>query len=147
MSSFWTLDSDRLVRIFHNNGIKMSLKKAFEVARIIEDLHSQRVCEVENNTWTAARKEADERVRVASDVNYEEGLAAGKRVNQNTVEFNHVTELVKATLWVEDNISFGNLSKKIRCIKEVRTKFPMLGLRDCKAIIDNATGNGAGLFF
>lgn len=145
--SFWNLDSDRLVRIFHNNGMKMSLKKAFEVARIIEDLHSQRVIEVENNAWTAARKEADERVRVASDVSYDEGLAAGKRVNANTAEYNHVTELVKATLWVEDNISFGNLSKKIRCIKELRAKFPTLGLRDCKVIIDNATGNGIGLYF
>lgn len=147
MSSFWNLDSDRLVRIFHNNGLKMSLKKAFEIARIIEDLHSQRVIEVENNAWAAARKEGDERVRVAAEVHYSDGVNVGKRSASATVEYNHVTELVKATLWVEENISFGNLSKKIRCIKELRAKFPKLGLRDCKVIIDNATGNGIGLYF
>jgi ribosomal protein L7/L12 len=145
--SLFTLDTDRIVRMFNANGLKMSLKKAFEVAGYIENIHLERLNEVENNAWAVARKEADERVRVASDVSYDEGLAAGKRVNASAIEYNHVTELVKATLWVEDNISFGNLSKKIRCIKEVRTKFPMLGLRDCKVIIDNATGNGAGLFF
>jgi hypothetical protein len=144
---FFDLDSDRIVRIFHANGIKMSLNKAFEVANIIYTAHLERLNEVENNVWTVARKEADERVRVASDVSYDEGLSAGKRVNASTVEYNHVTDLVKATLWVEENISSRNLQTKTRCIKEVRTKFPMLGLRNCKVIIDNATGNGAGMFF
>jgi ribosomal protein L7/L12 len=144
---FFDLDSDRIVRIFHANGIKMSLNKAFEVANIIYTAHLERLNEVENNVWTVARKEADERVRVASDVSYDEGLSAGKQMNASSVEYNHVTELVKATLWVEDTISHYNLNKKIRCIKEVRTVFPTLGLRDCKVIIENATGNGYGLNF
>lgn len=144
---FFDLDSDRIVRIFHANGIKMSLNKAFEVANIIYTAHLERLNEVENNTWTVARKEADERVRVASETNYVEGVNAGKRSATATTEYNHVTELVRATLWVEDAISFGNLEKKIRCIKEVRNRFPILGLRDCKIVIDNATGNGYGLRF
>ena len=143
--SFWTLDSDRLVRIFHANGLKMSLKKAFAVARIIEDLHSQRVIEVENNVWAAARKEADERVRVAAETNHAEGLKVGQRQANYHAAAEHVRRVAGATLWAERRFDEENLRTPIQCIKKVRTEFPLLGLRDCKDIVSMCSGEGYGM--
>ncbi|QDH93873.1 hypothetical protein SEA_EVY_242 [Streptomyces phage Evy] len=144
---FFDLDSDRIVRIFHANGLRMSLKKAFEVSNIIYTAHLDRLNEVENNIWTVARQEANERVTVARIQAFEDGKAVGARDVHYQAAGEHATALVEATMWTEENISFGNLSQKIRCIKELRNKFPTLGLRDCKTIIDRATGNGIGLHF
>lgn len=141
------LDTDRIIRIFHANGIKMSLKKAFELANILYTVH----LEAMNEQSTASYKTGKEVGSRENDRNYEmgynDGVAAGKRSANYIAEGNHVSELIQATLWVEDNVSFGNLDQKIRCIKEVRHRFSTLGLRDCKTIIDNATGNGIGLRF
>jgi hypothetical protein len=143
--SFWTLDSDRLVRIFHNNGMKMSLKKAFEIARIIEDLHSQRVIEVENNVWTVARKEIEERVRVAAETSHQEGYTLGQRQSNYMAEGEHVQRVIGATMWAERRFNDRNLSFKIKCIKKLREEFPLLGLRDCKNIVSRCSGSGYGI--
>lgn len=145
MSSFWTLDSDRLVRIFHNNGLKMSLKKAFAIARIIEDLHCQRVIEVENNVWTVARKESDKQVNEAAETNYADGLKVGQRQANYTAEGEHTRRVIGATLWAERRFDTDNLTRKIQCIKKVRENFPLLGLRDCKDIVNACSGEGYGM--
>ncbi len=141
--SLWTLDTDRIVRMFNANGIKMSLSKAFEVAGYIENLHLERLNEVSNLHFDQGQAEG---LRKA-EKSYETGYREGQRSAGFKLEESHMKTIIEATLWVENNISFGNLSKKIRCIKEVRTKFPSLGLRECKFIIDEATGNGVGLYF
>ena len=93
------LDTDRLVRIFHNNGIKMSLKKAFEVASIIYEAHLNRLNEVENNIWDVARKESDKRVEAAFEDGYKPGKAHGERLHFCEAD-NAPTELVtRATSW------------------------------------------------
>ena len=136
MSSFWSVDSDRLVRIFHNNGLRMSLKKAFEVARIIEDLHCQRVVEVENTTWKVAREEADRKVKQA-ETSAEQKVTDTLRQFQRQADSRFDT-IVKTTLWAKDYFTDSELChKKVWCIKRVREEAPILGLRECKSIIDN----------
>ncbi|QGH76316.1 hypothetical protein SEA_DAUBENSKI_249 [Streptomyces phage Daubenski] len=143
--SLWTLDSDRLVRIFHNNGIRMSLKKAFEVARIVEDLHSQRVIEVENNAWDLARKETDTRVTHAYDEGFEAGRRSGQRNANYTAEQDHTQLVTRASIWANGEFSHYDLNTKIRCIKHLRQNFPTLDLRTAKYIVESISGEGVGV--
>lgn len=144
---FFDLDSDRIIRIFHANGIKMSLKKAFEVSNIIYSAHLEAMNEQSTASYTTGKEVGSRENDRNYEMGYKDGLADGKRDAKYVAEGDHVAELIRATLWVEDNISYSNLDQKIRCIKELRFKFTSLGLRDCKTIIDNATGNGIGLRF
>lgn len=141
------LDTDRIIRIFHANGIKMSLKKAFELANILYTIHLEAINEQANISFKAGQDVANRQADKEYENGHRDGVATGKRQANYEAEGKHVTELIRATLWVEDNVSFINLDQKIRCIKEVRHRFTGLGLRDCKTIIDNATGNGIGLRF
>lgn len=143
--SLWTLDTDRLVRIFANNNIKMSLKKAFEVARIIEDLHSQRVIEVENNAWKVSRQEGDKRVESAYDDGYKQGKEHGARLSDYNAEMEHTKLVSRASIWAEGEFNYFDLDRKIRCIKHLRQHFPTMDLRTAKYIIESLSGNGVGV--
>jgi ribosomal protein L7/L12 len=143
--SIFNLDDDRIVRILWANGVKISLKKAFEVANIIYGAHLERVNEVENNTWTVARKEADERVRVAAETNHADGLKIGQRQANYIAEGEHSRRVIAATLWAERRFDANNLTTKIACIKKVRENFPLLGLRDCKDVVNACSGEGYGM--
>lgn len=143
--SIFNLDDDRIVRILWANGVKISLKKAFEVANIIYGAHLERVNEVENNTWTVAHKEADERVRVAAETNHADGLKIGQRQANYIAEGEHSRRVIAATLWAERRFDAANLTTKIACIKKVRENFPLLGLRDCKDVVNACSGEGYGI--
>lgn len=143
--SLWTVDSDRLVRIFHNNGIRMSLKKAFEVARIIEDLHCQRISEVENNAWTVSRQEGDRRVESAYDDGYKQGKEHGARLSDYNAEMEHTKLVSRASIWAEGEFSYRDLERKIRCIKHLRQHYSTMDLRTAKYIIESLSGNGVGV--
>lgn len=145
--SFFSVDSDRLIRIFHANGLKMSLKKAFELARIIEDLHSQRVIEVENNTWDVARKEADKRVEAAFEDGYKQGKAHGERLHFFEADNAHTELVTRATIWANAEFSHYDLERKIRCIKHLRQNFPTIDLRTAKHIVQCLDGSGVGARF
>lgn len=143
--SIFNLDDDRIVRILWANGVKISLKKAFTVANIIYTAHLERLNEVENNVWVVARKEADERVRVASKQNYDDGLRTGQRQANYSASAQHTRMVVEATLWAERRFDDDNLTTKVRCIWKVRENFPLLGLRDCKDIVQACSGDGYGV--
>jgi len=145
--SLWTLDSDRIVRMFNGNGLKMSLKKAFEVAGYIEDIHSQRVNEVENNAWDLARKEANKRVESAFDDGYQQGKTHGERLNNFTAEIEHTKLVARASIWANGEFSYYNLERKIACIKHLRAHFPTLDLRTAKSIVESLDGSGVGVRF
>jgi hypothetical protein len=141
------LDNDRIVRIFHANGVKMSLKKAFEVASIIYEAHLNRLNEVENNIWDVARKEANERVEVAYDTGYADGKRHGERLSVYTAEHDHTKLVSRAAIWANAEFSHYDLQRKIRCIKHLRNHFPMLDLRTAKCIVETLDGSGVGARF
>ena len=141
------LDNDRIVRIFHNNGIKMSLKKAFEVASIIYEAHLNRLNEVENNIWDVARKEADKRVEAAFEDGYAQGKQHGDRLSTYTAERDHTMLVSRATIWANAEFSYYNLERRIQCIKHLRQNFPKLDLRTAKAIVESCDGLGVGARF
>lgn len=140
-------DTDRLVRIFHNNGIKMSLKKAFEVANIIYEAHLNRLNEVENNIWDVARKEADKRVEAAFEDGYKQGKAHENRLSVYTAEQDHTKLVSRATIWANAEFSHYDLERRIRCVNHLRHHFPMLDLRTAKYIVQTLDGSGVGARF
>ena len=141
------LDTDRLVRIFHNNGIKMSLKKAFEVASIIYEAHLNRLNEVENNIWDVARKESDKRVEAAFEDGYKQGKAHGERLHFFEADNAHTELVTRATIWANAEFSHYDLERKIRCIKHLRENFPTIDLRTAKHIVQCLDGSGVGARF
>lgn len=143
--SIFNLDDDRIVRILWANGVKISLKKAYEVSGIIYGAHLERVNEVENNAWTVARKETEERVRVAAEQNYADGLKLGQQQANYHADAEHTRMVIGATMWAEHRFDDGNLKTKIRCIKKLRESFPLLALRDCKDIVNACSGDGYGI--
>lgn len=131
-------DESRILRIFNANGVRMSLKKAFELASIIYEVHLNRLNEVENNIWDVARKEANKRVESA----YQDGYEQGKR----DAEFPSNYELSKLRSVYESTMRITNeqlpeiverigKDKKIQIIKEVR-KTSGLGLKEAKDAVD-----------
>ncbi len=129
-------DEARILRIFNANGVKMSLKKAFDVARIIYGAHLERLNEVENNAWRVAREEKAKAVEAVE-------LSSQQKVTDTLRQFqtqadNRFEVIVKATLWAKDYFTDSELRhKKIWCIKRVREESPILGLREAKCIVDN----------
>ncbi|QJD50754.1 hypothetical protein KNV00_gp051 [Streptomyces phage Bmoc] len=138
-------DEARILRIFNGNGVKMSLKKAFDVARIIFEAHLNRLNEVENNIWDVARKEADRRVEAAFEDGYQQGKAHGERLNTFTAEIDHTKLVAVASIWAEGEFSYRDLERKIRCIKKLRETYPTMDLRAAKSIIESLSGNGVGV--
>lgn len=141
--SLFTLDTDRIVRMFHANGINISLKKAFRVAGYIENLHLERMNETNNLHFDQGQAEG---LRKANK-SYETGYNDGKTSGTVEMETERVSTIVQATIWAEGNMSRANLNKKIRCIKEVREEFPTIGLREAKVIVERISGNGYGMMF
>lgn len=133
------LDTDRIVRIFHNNGIRMSLKKAFEVANIIYEAHLNRLNEVENNIWDVARQEANKRVEAA----YKDGYGQGKMDAEvpSTYEMDKLQRVYDNSIRIANEhipgiVNRVGRTRKIQCIKELRN-LTGLGLKDSKDIVDD----------
>jgi hypothetical protein len=143
--SIFSLDEARIMRIFNANGVKMSLKKGFEVAGLIYGAHLDRVNEVENNTWDVARKEASERVTIAYENGYNEGHRVAKRDTNWEAEQEHTKLVAKASIWAEGEFSHDDLDRKIRCIKHLRENYPTMDLRTAKFIVETLSGNGVGV--
>lgn len=141
---FFDLDSDRIVRIFHANGIKMSLAKAFKVSNIIYEAHLNRLNEVQNNAWDQARKEGDERAEVAYNNGYADGKRHGDRLAVFQAENAHTKLVTRVTIWANAEFSHYDLQTKIRCIKHVREHFPTIDLRTAKNIVECLDGSGVG---
>ncbi len=138
-------DEARILRIFNANGVKMSLKKAFDVARIIFEAHLNRLNEVENNIWDVARKEADRRVEAAFEDGYKQGKAHGERLVTFTNEREHAELVTRAAIYAEREFDHYNLNSRIKCIVHLRKEFPGLTIRSGKAIVDFLSGHGVGV--
>ena len=145
--SLFTLDVDRIVRMFNANGIKMSLKKAFVVAGYIENIHLQRLNEVENNAWDLARKEANKRVEAAFDDGYSQGKAHSERLTAITAEREHTMLVARATIWANGEFDHYNLERRIKCIIHLRKQFTSLDLRTAKCVVECCDGMGVGARF
>lgn len=115
---------ERVMLILARNGVRMSLQKAEELANLLVDVHSERVCMVENQA-------------------YERGIADGRK----SVEIDASRELSDLR-WMREQVlrsanekvgmvvkDFGP-EQKVRCIKELRAQVPGLGLRESKNIVD-----------
>lgn len=140
-------DEARILRIFNANGVKMSLKKAFDVARFIYEAHLNRLNEVENNIWDVARKEANQRVEAAFEDGYKQGKQHGERLSTWEAEQSLIKLASRATIWANAEFSHYDLNTKIRCIKHLRQNFPLLDLRTAKAIVECCDGSGVGARF
>lgn len=132
-------DEARILRVFNANGVRMSLKKAFTVARYIMDMHTQRVIEVENNIWDVARQEANKRVEAA----YKDGYGQGKLDAEvpSTYEMDKLQRVYDSSIRIANEQIPGIVNRvgrnyKIKCIKELR-ELTGLGLKDSKDIVDD----------
>lgn len=143
--SIFNLDDDRIVRIFWANGVKISLKKAFEVANIIYGAHLERVNEVCNNSYDTGKTDGLRHIELEKETSYQSGYATGQGQANYHASAEHTRMVVAATLWAERRFDTDNLTTKIPCIKKVRENFPLLGLRDCKDIVQACSGDGFGV--
>lgn len=143
--TFFTLDDSRLVRIFHANGVKMSLKKAFALARIIEGIHLERLNEVENNSFDAGKKHGMATMDKKVEESYGLGYAKGLNDAKSELDENVVRAIVAATMYANDRFDSVNLAKKLHCIKHIRREFPLVGLRQAKEIVEQCLGEGTGV--
>lgn len=135
--SLFTLDTDRIVRMFNANGLKMSLSKAYRVAGYIENIHLERL----NNSFDMGKKvgrsEAEMDNQDAVELAFSRGKMSAERASINMV--------IEATLWADRRFNSDNLRTKIRCIKKLREAFPKLTIRDGKLIVDQCSGEGYGI--
>lgn len=143
--SIFNLDDDRIVRILWANGVKISLKKAYEVSNIIYGAHLERVNEVCNNSYDTGKKEGLSRLENEKTNSFNEGYTLGQRQSNYVAEGEHLRRVIGATMWAERRFNHRNLETKIRCIKKLRAEFPLLGLRDCKDIVQACSGEGYGI--
>lgn len=143
--SIFNLDDDRIVRIFWANGVKISLKKAFEVANIIYGAHLERVNEVSNNSYDTGKTEGLRHIELEKETAYQNGYTTRQRQVNYIAEGEHIRRVISATLWAERRFDHDNLLTKVPCIKKVRENFPLLGLRDCKDIVQACSGEGYGM--
>lgn len=143
--SLFTLDDSRLVRIFHANGVKMSLKKAFELARIIEGIHLERLNEVENTSFDQGKKTAMLELDRRVEDGYAQGYAKGLSDAKSELDENVVRAIVAATTYANDRFDSINLGRKLGCIKHIRREFPLVGLRQAKEIVEQCLGEGIGV--
>lgn len=131
-------DEARILRIFNANGVRMSLKRAFELANIIYGVHLERLNEVENNIWDVARKEANKRVESAYQDGYEQGKIDAEF--PSNYELNKLRNVFESTMRITNEqlpeiVERIGKDKKIQIIKEVR-KTSGLGLREAKDAVD-----------
>jgi hypothetical protein len=141
----FTLDDSRLVRIFNANGVKMSLKKAFELARIIEGIHLERLNEVENNSFDAGKKHGLLELDRKAEDSYARGYGKGLADAKSDLDEGVVRAIVAATTYANLRFDSINLGRKLGCIKHLRREFPLLGLRQAKEIVDQCLGEGTGV--
>lgn len=143
--SLFDFDESRVLRVLEANGAKMTLKRAFETARILVQLHGERVCEVESAAFERGRDYTNQRVADSYDKGYEDGQRHVQMRTQHNLNVSHVDMVVAATLYAERTFDRENLERRIQCIKHLRDRFGALGIREGKTIVDACSGNGSGI--
>ncbi|AIW02505.1 hypothetical protein AXJ18_gp060 [Streptomyces phage Jay2Jay] len=132
-----SFDTARILAVLNNNNVSIGLKKAMFIAQVLMDLHSERVIQVENNTYADAYKRGYEAGKTDTEAptNFELARLRGieKMVKDNAREL--VKEVVREV----------GSHKKIQCIKELRNKTG-LGLKDTKDIVDEYIAKLDGMY-
>lgn len=142
---FFDLDSDRIVRIFHANGLKMSLNKAFRVSNIIYTAHLERLNEVEVNSFNVGKAEGLLELDRKCEDTYQQGYAKGLRDACSDLNERVVLDIVNGTAYARASFDAQNMTMRIQCIKHLRKHFPLLSLRQAKTIVDQCDGLGHGV--